>query len=344
MDIQETKDACQDQQVGLKNGRIYYHEEALPETRNFYITKDEAGTVRFINLKTEAEMSTKLDLNVTKKDLQVFLYTHMNPRDGVLIEVPSFTGQIASELFDPTLPIVITTHGWTGAHMSNTNRLTRDGVLANGRKANVLIVAWERPSNLFYTYAAKSVPKVAQYMAEFINNMMSYYHLKGERITLVGQSLGGQLVGLVGALLTSPASSIVAVDPAGLLFYPDQPENGLDATDATQVHVIHTNGGMLGMRSSLGHADYHPNGGGMNQPGCPNDFAGTCAHYRAYWLWGESLLSGGFKATKCTDYNSWKSGNCDGNESSFMGQWPVDMNARGDFFLDTNGEKPFAMG
>lgn len=45
-------------------------------------------------------------------------------------------------------------------------------------------------------------------------------------------------------------------------------ENRLDPTDALFVDVIHTCGGVLGYFSTLGHADFYPNGGTPSQPGC----------------------------------------------------------------------------
>lgn len=47
----------------------------------------------------------------------------------------------------------------------------------------------------------------------------------------------------------------------------------LDPSDAKHVHVIHTNGGLLGFLKPIGHADFYPNGG-MNQKGCKFDIFG----------------------------------------------------------------------
>lgn len=60
----------------------------------------------------------------------------------------------------------------------------------------------------------------------------------------------------------------LGLDPAEPLFK-DAPNNfRLDASDAEFVDIIHTCGGVLGYRASVGTADFFPNGGTPSQPGC----------------------------------------------------------------------------
>ena len=77
-------------------------------------------------------------------------------------------------------------------------------------------------------------------------------------------------------------AQIKAMDPAGPYFeLPDSvPTNQrhevhLWRDDADFVDVIHTTAGdiwegdiALGMKTAVGHADFFPNGGAKNQPGC----------------------------------------------------------------------------
>lgn len=42
----------------------------------------------------------------------------------------------------------------------------------------------------------------------------------------------------------------------------------LDPSDAEFVDVIHTDGGIIGVRRGIGHADFYPNAGEAPQPGC----------------------------------------------------------------------------
>lgn len=61
-------------------------------------------------------------------------------------------------------------------------------------------------------------------------------------------------------------NTIIGLDPAGPLFSVRNPEGRLDASDATYVEVIHTNGPTLliagaGIGAPIGDADFWPNGG-----------------------------------------------------------------------------------
>lgn len=69
------------------------------------------------------------------------------------------------------------------------------------------------------------------------------------------------------------------MDPAGPLFESQDPIARLDETDADFVDVIHSNGenlilGGLGSWLPMGHVDFYPNGGRM-QNGCSNLFVGA---------------------------------------------------------------------
>lgn len=59
------------------------------------------------------------------------------------------------------------------------------------------------------------------------------------------------------------------MDPASPLFRWSRLHAGqLSESDAQFVDVIHTDGGSLGVRFPIGHADFYPNGGRLQQPGC----------------------------------------------------------------------------
>lgn len=61
---------------------------------------------------------------------------------------------------------------------------------------------------------------------------------------------------------------ITGLDPAGPLYENAASSRRLDYTDADFVDIIHTDGGISGIRRSIGHADYFPNGGTFRQNGC----------------------------------------------------------------------------
>lgn len=65
------------------------------------------------------------------------------------------------------------------------------------------------------------------------------------------------------------------MDPAGPLYYITNDQERLSVGDAQFVQVIHTCGGMEGFNGPIGNADYWPNGGVPNQPGCEKDLTGN---------------------------------------------------------------------
>lgn len=58
------------------------------------------------------------------------------------------------------------------------------------------------------------------------------------------------------------------MDPAGPLFKKWPKSLKLDASDAEFVDVIHTDAGIFGYPTPIGHVDFWPNQGISPQPGC----------------------------------------------------------------------------
>uniref|UniRef100_A0A6P7GIA5 Pancreatic lipase-related protein 3-like isoform X2 n=1 Tax=Diabrotica virgifera virgifera TaxID=50390 RepID=A0A6P7GIA5_DIAVI len=193
-----------------------------------------------------------------------------------------------------------------------------------------------------YISAKNSVTRVGLYVAGFIKQLKENFGIRLEKVKFVGHSLGAHICGNSGAALGGKVDRIVGLDPAGPLFTVKNIDNRLDRSDAKFVQVIHTNGGTLGFRLAMGHAEYFPNEG-ESQPGCRWDMIGTCSHSRAYAYYSESLLRN-FYARRCTDFKHYKKGNCnivDANDFSAMGRFKVDYNARGSYYLLTNSKPPY---
>lgn len=114
------------------------------------------------------------------------------------------------------------------------------------------------------------------------------------------------------------------MDPAGPLFYLDVPFDRLDEADAKFVQVIHTCAGRLGFNANLGDVDYWVNGG-HQQAGCPEgDTLGICSHARSFLYFAESLITGNFKAWKCSSYEHFQNGSCNNSTESYFGQVDID--------------------
>lgn len=155
---------------------------------------------------------------------------------------------------------------------------------------------------------------------DFINAIQELYNLEGDSFLLIGHSLGAHVAGNAGAAITRKISRIIGLDPAGPLFSVGVLDDRLDTSDASFVQIIHTNGEILGFDTPIGHVDYFPNGG-MSQPGCGLDLAGTCSHSRSYYYLAEAIARGEvFKSLLCTTYDQFQENKCEGNRISFMGQ------------------------
>ncbi|XP_049861437.1 lipase member H-like [Schistocerca gregaria] len=132
------------------------------------------------------------------------------------------------------------------------------------------------------------------------------------------------------------------MDPAFPLYSLEPIENRLDASDASFVQVIHTNGGLLGWKDPMGTADFYPNGGTF-QPGCGIDIGYTCSHARSFYYFAESITTEiGFTAHQCGSWNDYMSGNCAGNPTALMGE-TTPTSVSGTYYLATASYPPYAL-
>lgn len=83
---------------------------------------------------------------------------------------------------------------------------------------------------------------------------------------ILGHSLGAHICGFAGRTFVkeSPGNQylprITGLDPARPCFNQGHKLDGLSRGDAEFVDIIHTNAGALGKRSTIGDADFWPNG------------------------------------------------------------------------------------
>ncbi|XP_017787288.1 PREDICTED: lipase member H-like [Nicrophorus vespilloides] len=317
------------------NGRIVTDEYEVT-TDHFVLMASERDGVHLVNLKYQPP-----NTDVSDKDLMVYLFTRANTREGFQIKAEGFSGAIKSQYFDANKISLFVNHGYGGNYLGGANRAIRDAILSK-HDVNVFLVDSAKARE-FYTTAVLCAPGVSKREAEFIRKFADFNEVPYDKIHLAGHSLGAHVSGGVGAQLDGKVRSILGLDPALPLFSYNNTETRLDVTDGQFVQVIHTNAGLKGFSSSIGHADYFPNGGGMNQPGCGTDLLGSCAHARVYNLYKESVLTSGFLAKRCDSYENFKAGLCDHNPTSLMGEFPLDTRAKGDYYLDTAAAEPFAL-
>ncbi|KAI4468890.1 lipase [Holotrichia oblita] len=325
----------------VKSSNRYYDPKEEDPLRIRYLpAMDASGNIYYEDLSQEVPAS-----RASTSDVIIYLYTPRN------LNTPSQLASdgsvsLSSTNFDASLPIFFITHGWNNNYQSDVNVNVKAAIQAI-TNANIFVVDWSSITNGLYTISYANVESVGQIVGDYVYSIMTAYGLPSSQFRLVGHSLGAHVSGCIGAQVRarsqSLVASIVALDPAGPLFTTGNTANRVDPTDATFVQVIHTNGGLLGFGSAIGHADYYPNGG-SSQPGCGLDLVGTCAHGRSYYYYSESVISAGFTSYSCDSISSYNNGNCNGNVRSPLGQLYVDTSAAGDYYLNTNSASPYSQG
>ncbi|XP_050070549.1 lipase member H-like [Anopheles maculipalpis] len=199
-----------------------------------------------------------------------------------------------------SLPLTVAIHGWRdSSNLTLYNALT-GSYLRHVKNTNYCLLDWRPYAEFGYQITArKSAPQVASYLFGFLQGIsLLYYPL--ENVSLIGFSMGGQIAGLTGKLLTGRIGTIYALDPAGPLFshpFDIGPMRRLAGTDAKYVQVISTARYTVGFGPLVGTQNFLPNEGYHPQAPCkPKDdgigeFANAlrCSHQYAVKLFIDSL-------------------------------------------------------
>ncbi|XP_073955245.1 lipase member H-B-like [Choristoneura fumiferana] len=146
------------------------------------------------------------------------------------------------------------------------------------------------------------------------------------------------MAGIIGRNVNGNIAYLTALEPALPGFITN--DHKFRANDGAYTEVIHTNAGLLGYVSDLGHVDFYPNGG-TDMPGCDS---AECDHARSYYYLGESLISGGFTGRRCATYVGAMTGNCVLWGNLNMGGLVPKTGSSGIFYLETNAAPPFSRG
>jgi len=119
------------------------------------------------------------------------------------------------------------------------------------------------------------------------------------------------------------------LDPARPGFYKKNQKKSsyLDISDASFVDVLHCNGGQLGTKLAVAHADFFPDGG-ITQEGCSflPVFDQVCNHLQCVIYFTNSIGSESkqlYKAYNCDDWESFTQGLCDCEDpenTAYMGE------------------------
>lgn len=113
-----------------------------------------------------------------------------------------------------------------------------------------------------YISARNRVPDVANILARLLDFFVANNLTQMNTVNIAGHSLGAHIAGLTGKRVTQGRIGVIfSLDPAGLLFSIDLPNERFAADDALYTEGIRTNSGNLGFSGLLAHADFFPNGG-----------------------------------------------------------------------------------
>ncbi|XP_046475615.1 phospholipase A1 member A-like isoform X1 [Neodiprion pinetum] len=254
-------------------------------------------------------------------------------------EVESTEALSLFDQMDVSKPTVVYTHGLYGTPSWQSTKAIIDAYLQRGEH-NVLYMNWANIAVSAYVYAARSVPGVGYTLATILNEWVAA-GLNSSSLHLVGHSMGAEISGYAGRYANFTVPRIVGLDPAGPLFYTIL--DHINTDDADFVQVIHSDDGVIGLNSDVGHVDFYPNGGTNLQPGC--GLAGhICSHLRACFYYAESVRNeSAYVGQTCDSYRKFKKGSCDSNEVAVMG-YATPTTASGKYYFQTNSDTPYGRG
>ncbi|XP_055598824.1 inactive pancreatic lipase-related protein 1 isoform X2 [Uranotaenia lowii] len=310
---------------------------------------DDKGNLHVVDLTVPAnESSSERAANNCNEDVTFYYYrkyTINNPVAFKFKNDPAVPAKIPLS-YNPKLPTKFLIHGWHNSYSSPIAQLIKNAYLQR-QDMNVFVVDWSAlAGDTFYFRSASATKDVGRHVAALVDRMVLNEGTSLNSVHIIGHSLGAHTSGFAGQFTrTGKVARVTGLDPALPGFTDNQPDKILDPSDARFVDVIHTCAGMLGQEQNLGHADFFPNGGRANQPGCSgmNDFTGACSHGRAYEYFAESVnYQKGFMSYQCGDMNEYRSEQCRAAPQPMGDATTVD--ARGTYYLETNPEPNYGRG
>ncbi|XP_063542768.1 phospholipase A1-like [Cydia strobilella] len=242
--------------------------------------------------------------------------------------------------FNPAQKLYIFIHGFTDDPSKGSYSAISEALLNQG-ESNVLALDASPLIKWLYLRSSTYVRFIGERLGEVLAAMVNKGHSPAG-IYIIGHSLGAHISGFTGKTFTNltghQVGRITGLDPAGPCFSHVEPELRLKATDAEFVDVIHTDGGVYGLKDPVGQVDYYPNSG-KQQPNC---LFQTCSHSRSWALFAESVKTpDAFPAVRCKDYDAFKKGQCD-SDVSHMG-FGSKPGTTGRYYLQTGEDSPYGL-
>ncbi|XP_025208457.1 pancreatic triacylglycerol lipase-like [Melanaphis sacchari] len=283
------------------------------------------------NTTTIEDLTT---IQVTDKDgLQFFYLNSVLGRDNT-IKIDFNNVSAINEHWMKGLPLKVTTHGWKGSEQKSTDNKEETVYDINMAYVdlggfNIITVDWKGMADSPYGFpmSAALALAVGSAVAVFLENVVNQTGIAPSDIHLIGHNLGVHVVGRCGfRFQKGKIGRITGLDPNNIRHYLSTLDlKPLSANDAEFVDVIHTAGGNLGCMDSLGHADFFPNSGMYNQPGCSVTFdyplaSVDCSQKRAYQLYIDSVIHrNSLMGVSCSSWDDFTNDKCNNNFQMAMG-------------------------
>ncbi|XP_060524419.1 uncharacterized protein LOC132700864 [Cylas formicarius] len=273
------------------------------------------------------------------RDIAFHLYTRHNPIEPTLLRIDDDQA-LANSHFNFSEPTVFFFHAFFESSTAQPALFIRTAYTRRGDHNILLLNAPRLEAGPWYLTAAQNTRIVGEYTAKFIDYLVSR-GLYLPSLHLTGLSLGAQMAGVCGQNVKSGRiRRITGMDPAGPLFTKWPNSLKLDADDAEFVDVIHTDAGIFGYPSQIGHADFWPNRGLAPQPGCnlkevkrrnPDavlEYA-FCSHWKSYQYFAESIVDPNafYGAVNCDSWGDYEKGVCN-EDTSFVTQMGLYVDTR----------------
>ncbi|XP_063825850.1 phospholipase A1 member A-like [Ostrinia nubilalis] len=302
------------------------------ETRYVWMP-DSKGQPVLVDLEQPVNQAALQDHTRNGANNQYWLFTRQNPTARQVL-VHNNINSVWNSNYRNTRGTVVVVHGWNSDGNHEMNPAIRDAFLAVS-DVNVIVVDWGVLANDWYSTAVAGVPSVGQHLGNFLVWLINNAGGNWNNVHLVGFSLGAHVVGNAGRQAGGQPARITGLDPAGFLWHNNN--NRLQPNAGRYVEAIHTDGGLLGILNPSGHADFYPNGGTNEQPGCSNSI---CSHGRAPHLFASTVRTNRFLGRRCNNISEATSQTCNGATMN-MGNGIFNKSGSGLYGLTTAGTWPF---
>ncbi|KAJ8704821.1 hypothetical protein PYW08_012141 [Mythimna loreyi] len=239
--------------------------------------------------------------------------------------------------FNANRKTVFLVHGWRNTPTSDFN-VHLVAAYLNAQDVNVIMVDWSFGASGDYWVALPNTVTSGESVARYITWLNQVTGANLNNYHIIGHSLGGHQVGVIGRNLGGRVPYITSLDPAmpGWLTH----SQAFRRTDGIYTEVMHTDAGFYGLTSPAGDVDFYPNGG-AHMPGC-NDR--DCSHHQCIFYMAESLTRGGFTGRRCDNLSQAQNGNCNAAGTLRMGGVSAKTGNSGLFWLRTNAWSPYSQG